>query len=185
MGGQIRFSLGEFPLLLSTTTMKAVPALLLICLIKLSLGEEREDSANDTSSVGNLLLPRITRETGRKCKKGDRGQKCQNKLWQEKKRNTNRTKRWKVKTTKTKISKKGAKIEKNKSTRKLNNRKKKRRKQPKKISKKKSKKPKKISKKKSKKNRRKVKNSKTKKSKTSAKKGSNVEKKKSTKKFNR
>merc|ERR1712037_439483 len=163
----------------SSPIMKAVLALLLICLIKLSLGEEREDSANDTSSVGNLLLPRITRETGRKCKKGDRGQKCQNKLWQEKKRNTNRTKRWKVKTTKTKISKKGAKIEKNKSTRKLNNRKKKRRKQPKKISKKKSKKPKKISKK----NRRKVKNSKTKKSETSAKKGSNVEKKKSTKKF--
>merc|ERR1712037_6076 len=131
MGGQIRFSLGEFPLLLSTTTMKAVPALLLICLIKLSLGEEREDSANDTSSVGNLLLPRITRETGRKCKKGDRGQKCQNKLRQKKKRNG--TNRWKVKMTKTNKSKKAAKNAKKKSTRKKKKRKKKQRKLPKKI----------------------------------------------------
>merc|ERR1712037_329391 len=101
----------------SSSIMKAVLALLLICLIKLSLGEDQENSANDTFSLGNLLLPRVTRETGRKCKKGDRGQKCQNKLWQKKKRNG--TNRWKVKTTKTKISKKGAKIE----TRKLNKRK--------------------------------------------------------------
>merc|ERR1712210_341023 len=118
----------------SSPIMKAVLALLLICLIKLSLGEEREDSANDTSSVGNLLLPRITRETGRNCKKGDKVQKCQNKLRQKKKRNG--TNRWKVKMTKTKISKKAAKIEKKKSTRKLNTRKKKQWKQPKKISKK-------------------------------------------------
>merc|ERR1712037_996928 len=123
----------------SSPIMKAVLALLLICIIKLSLGEEREDSANDTSSVGNLLLPRITRETGRKCKKGDRGQKCQNKLRQKKKRIG--TNRWKVKMTKTNKSKKAAKIETRKSTRKLNKRKKKQRKLPKKISKKKSKKP--------------------------------------------
>merc|ERR1712210_113252 len=137
----------------SSSIMKAVLALLLICLIKLSLGEEQENSANDTSSLGNLLLPRITRETGRKCKKGDKVQKCQNKLRKKKKRNG--TYRWKVKMTKTKISKKAAKIE----TRKLNKRKKKQRKQPNKISKKKSKK-----------NRRKVKHSKTKKRKTAKKK---------------
>merc|ERR1712037_961775 len=118
----------------SSPIMKAIPALLLICLIKLSLGEDQENSANDTFSLGNLLLPRVTRETGRKCKKGDRGQKCQNKLRQKKKRNG--TYRWKVKMTKTKISKKAAKIE----TRKLNKRKKKQRKQPKKKKKKKKKK---------------------------------------------
>merc|ERR1711934_311286 len=94
MGELIRFSLESFlSFHLWTATMKAVLALLLICLIKLSLGEEREDVANDASRVGNFLLPRGTRGAARKCQQGDKRQKCRKKLRQEKKRNrTNRRK---------------------------------------------------------------------------------------------
>merc|ERR1712210_200411 len=98
MGELIRFSLESFlSFQFWTATMKAVLALLFICLIKLSLGEEREDIANDASRVGNLLLPRGTRETTRKCKQGKKD--CRRKL-REGEKKANRRKSIKGKKTK-------------------------------------------------------------------------------------
>merc|ERR1711934_1130554 len=139
MGELIRFSLESFlSFHLWTATMKAVLALLLICLIKLSLGEEREDIANDASSVGDLLLPRGTRETARRCKQGKKD--CRRKLRKGKKK-ANRRKSIKGKKTKNgtnvkkpttkkgnKAAKKGDNVEMKKSTNK-SNRKRKQRKQ--------------------------------------------------------
>merc|ERR1711990_767666 len=54
-----------------TSTMKAVLVLLLVCLIQISLAEER-DASGDASSEINVSLQREVREAARKCKKGDK-----------------------------------------------------------------------------------------------------------------
>merc|ERR1711990_46446 len=67
-----------------TLTMKAVLVLLLVCLIQISLAEEK-DASGDASSEINLSLQREVREAARKCKKGDK--KCQTKVRKERRRN--------------------------------------------------------------------------------------------------
>merc|ERR1712032_1643237 len=65
------------------TTMKAVLALLTVCLLQISLAEQ-ENVADDASSVANLLLQREVREAARGCEPGDK--KCRKQLRQEKKK---------------------------------------------------------------------------------------------------
>merc|ERR1712139_108858 len=75
---------------LLTTTMKAVFALLLVCIVQISSAEEQENIASE----GNLLLQREVREAarGEKC---DR--KCRRKLRKEKKKDRKRTRQLKKK----------------------------------------------------------------------------------------
>merc|ERR1711971_1052380 len=97
-----------------TTTMKAVLALLIVCLIQISFAEQ-ENVADDASSVENLLLQREVREAGKGgCEPGDKKCKRQlrkderkerKKFRQQKKKSKNNRK--KVKGSKTKKSKKG------------------------------------------------------------------------------
>merc|ERR1711971_672568 len=96
-----------------TTTMKAVLALLTVCLIQISFAEQ-ENVANDASSVANLLLKREVRDAGKGgCEKGDR--KCERqkkrkerkKLRKQKKRNKENG--GKVKKSQLKSGKKGGK----------------------------------------------------------------------------
>merc|ERR1712001_611506 len=73
-----------------TTTMKAVLALLLVCLVQISFAEQ-EDIADGASSNTNLLLQREVREAakGNKgCDKEDK--KCKNKQRQRKKKTRKR-----------------------------------------------------------------------------------------------
>merc|ERR1711970_913994 len=80
------------------TTMKAVLALLIICLIQISFAENVADEA---SSVANLLLQREVRDAGKGgCGPGDK--KCKRKMRKGKRQR-------KAKTTKTKKGKKGGK----------------------------------------------------------------------------
>merc|ERR1719234_1026729 len=79
--------------------MKAVLALLIVCLVQISFAEQ-ENVADDASSVANLLLQREVREAGRGCEKGDR--KCE-----KKEKNTSNKKR-----KSKKRSKKGKKVSK-------------------------------------------------------------------------
>merc|ERR1712192_230378 len=61
-----------------TTTMKAVLALLLVCLVQISFAEQ-ENVADDASSVANLLLQREVRDAGKGgCEPGDK--KCKRQL---------------------------------------------------------------------------------------------------------
>jgi len=85
--------------------MKAVLALLLVCLIQISFA--LEEVADDASSVANLLLQREVREAGKGgCEPGDK--KCRRKqLRQEKKKD--RKNRRKGEKSKTKKGKKGRK----------------------------------------------------------------------------
>jgi len=74
--------------------MKAVFALLLLCLVQISFAEEGEES----NSEGNLLLQREAREAGkRKCVKGDKGcrkkKRQENKKRQQRKKNNRRTRK--------------------------------------------------------------------------------------------
>merc|ERR1711915_1050863 len=87
---------------LLTTTMKAVFALLLVCLVQISSAEEQENIASE----GNLLLQREVREAarGEKC---DR--KCRKKLRKEKKKDRKRTRQLKLKNSQKKKPKKGKK----------------------------------------------------------------------------
>merc|ERR1712210_201085 len=64
----------EFPLLQQplTTTMKAVLALLLVCLVQISSAEEQENVASE----GNLLLQREVREAARGKNKEGCDKKC-------------------------------------------------------------------------------------------------------------
>merc|ERR1712210_131834 len=91
----------EFPLLQQplTTTMKAVLALLLVCLVQISSAEEQENIANE----GNLLLQREVREAARgknkaqgcdkKCKQGKREKRDRKKLRQLKKKKNKKKKK--------------------------------------------------------------------------------------------
>merc|ERR1711951_240009 len=98
-----------------TTTMKAVLALLLVCLVQISFAEQEDIAADSVSSVANLLLQREVREASKGCKKGDR--KCERQAKrQEKKKNRKRLRKEKdrkkdkprnAKKTKTKRGKKG------------------------------------------------------------------------------
>merc|ERR1711981_1427005 len=75
---------------LLTTTMKAVFALLLVCLVQISSAEEQENIASE----GNLLLQREVREAarGEKCDK-----ECRQKLRKQKKKDRKRTRQLKKK----------------------------------------------------------------------------------------
>jgi len=93
--------------------MKAVLALLIVCLIQISFAEQ-ENVADDASSVANLLLKREVRDAGKGgCEKGDR--KCERqkkrkerkKLRKQKKRNKENG--GKVKKSQSKSGKKGGK----------------------------------------------------------------------------
>merc|ERR1711951_172610 len=63
--------------------MKAVLALLLVCLVQISFAEQEDIAADSVSSVANLLLQREVREAA-KCEKGDK--KCKRQQRQKKKR---------------------------------------------------------------------------------------------------
>merc|ERR1712212_1059585 len=102
-----------------TLTMKAVLVLLLVCLIKISLAEER-DASGDASSEINVSLQREVREAARKCKKGDK--KCQTKVRKERRRNKKSGR--KVRKSKAKKGKKEGNGARKKSTRKLDGKKK-------------------------------------------------------------
>merc|ERR1711990_330954 len=88
---------------LLTTTMKAVLALLLVCLVQISSAEEQENIASE----GNLLLQREVREAARGKNKA---QGCDKKCKQEKreKRDRKRSRQPKEKKNK-KPSRKGKK----------------------------------------------------------------------------
>merc|ERR1711964_484467 len=73
-----------------TTTMKAVLALLLVCLVQISFAEQEDIAADGASSDTNLLLQREVREAakgkGNKKQGCDKeGKKCKNKQKQMKK----------------------------------------------------------------------------------------------------
>merc|ERR1712210_52319 len=63
-----------------TTSMKVFLALLLLCLIQISFGEQ-QDLSGDASSEQNLSLKREVREADRGCANGDK--KCAKKLRKE------------------------------------------------------------------------------------------------------
>merc|ERR1712032_484718 len=86
------------------TTMKAVLALLTVCLLQISLAEQ-ENVADDASSVANLLLQREVREAARGCEPGDK--KCRKKFRQQKKKS--KKNRRKGKQSQTKKGQKGGK----------------------------------------------------------------------------
>merc|ERR1712181_43856 len=84
-----------------TTTMKAVLALLIVCLIQISFAEQ-ENVADDASSVANLLLQREVREAGKGgCEPGDK--KCRRKRLRQQKKKSKKNRR------KGKLSQKGKK----------------------------------------------------------------------------
>jgi len=164
-----------------TTTMKAVLAFLIVCLVQISLAEQ-EDIADGASSDANLSLQREVREAARGCEKGDK--KCiRQEKRQEKKKNRKNLRKEKKKNMKdrpkkvnkprTKKSKKGAKQD-GKGARKLNGKKTKQQKQQKQQRKqqKKAKDTKKRQKKKSEKGRKKGKKESTGLSRTSSTNGS-------------
>merc|ERR1712192_255984 len=113
-----------------TTTMKAVLALLIVCLIQISFAEQ-ENVADGASSVANLMLQREVREAAKGgCEPGDK--KCKRQLRKEERKERKKLKkgkkqsrknRKKAKASKTKKSKKGGgkggKGERKKSTMKL------------------------------------------------------------------
>merc|ERR1712212_999749 len=93
-----------------TTTMKAVLALLLVCLVQISFAEQ-EDIADGASSNTNLLLQREVREAakGNKgCDKEDK--KCKNKQRQRKKKTRKRLRKQQKKDQKDKKSERKKKI---------------------------------------------------------------------------
>merc|ERR1711970_91533 len=101
------------------TTMKAVLALLIICLIQISFAE---NVADDALSVANLLLQREVRDAGKGgCEPGDK--KCKRQLRKEKRKEGKKMrkgkKQRKAKTSKTKKGKKGGKGEKKKVDKKV------------------------------------------------------------------
>merc|ERR1711970_192211 len=79
------------------TTMKAVLALLIVCLIQISFAEQ-ENVADDASSVDNLLLQREVREAARGCEPGDK--KCRKQLRQDKRKERKRLRQQKKKNKK-------------------------------------------------------------------------------------
>merc|ERR1711970_1216491 len=79
------------------TTMKAVLALLIVCLIQISLAEQ-ENVADDASSVANLLLQREVREAARGCEPGDK--KCRKQLRQDKRKERKKLRQQKKKNKK-------------------------------------------------------------------------------------
>merc|ERR1711981_723518 len=106
-----------------TSIMKAVLALLLVCLIQISFGDEK-DASGDASSEINLSLQREVREAAKPCKRGDKG--CRRNLRKErrrKKKNGRKVRKSKTKKGK-KAAKKGGNGARKKSTRKLNGKKK-------------------------------------------------------------
>jgi len=71
--------------------MKAVLALLLVCLVQISFAEQ-ENVADDASSVANILLQREVREAGKGgCEKGDR--KCERKAKRKNRKNLRKQKK--------------------------------------------------------------------------------------------
>merc|ERR1711990_1058742 len=95
-----------------TTTMKAVLALLLVCLVQISFAEQEDIAADGAPSDTNLLLQRDVREAakgnkGRGCDKEDK--KCKNKQRQRKKKTRKRLRKRKKKISTDKKGKKGAK----------------------------------------------------------------------------
>merc|ERR1711964_767937 len=110
-----------------TTTMKAVLALLLVCLVQISFAEQEDIAADGASSDTNLLLHRDVREAAKgskgnkkqgcdkeekKCKKQQRQRKRNNRKRlrkQQKKENKEKKSRRKDKTSKLKKGMKGAK----------------------------------------------------------------------------
>jgi len=90
--------------------MKAVLALLIVCLIQISFAEQ-ESVADDASSVANLLLQREVREAGKGgCEKGDR--KCERK---EKRKNRKNLRKQKKKSNKNRSQAKKFKAKKGKT----------------------------------------------------------------------
>merc|ERR1711973_213263 len=72
-----------------TTTMKAVLALLLVCLVQISFAEQEDIAADGAPSDTNLLLQREVREVSKGTKKEGcdmEDQKCKNKRRQMKKK---------------------------------------------------------------------------------------------------
>merc|ERR1712088_1108936 len=86
---------------LLTTTMKAVFALLLVCLVQISSAEEQENIASE----GNLLLQREVREAARGNNEERCDKKCRRKLRQQKKKDRKRTRKLKKKPKKGKKGK--------------------------------------------------------------------------------
>merc|ERR1711974_401748 len=72
-----------------STTMKAVLALLLVCLVQISFAEQEDIAADGASSDTNLLLQREVREAA-KGNKGGCDKKCKNKRRQMKKKSRKR-----------------------------------------------------------------------------------------------
>jgi len=77
--------------------MKAVLALLIVCLIQISFAEQ-ENVADDASSVANLLLQREVREAARGCEPGDK--KCKKQLRQDKRKERKKLRQQKKKNKK-------------------------------------------------------------------------------------
>merc|ERR1712210_418986 len=85
----------KFPLLQQplTTTMKAVLALLLVCLVQISSAEEQENVASE----GNLLLQREVREAARGKNKEGCDKKCRKALRQARKKDRKKSRQLKKK----------------------------------------------------------------------------------------
>merc|ERR1712203_682588 len=86
-GGSLSFN----PL---TTTMKAVLALLLVCLVQITFAEQEDIAADGASSDTNLLLQRDVREAAKgnkkkRCEKEDK-KKCKKQQRQRKKNSRKR-----------------------------------------------------------------------------------------------
>merc|ERR1712105_376060 len=89
---------------LLTTTMKAVLALLLVCLVQISSAEEQENIASE----GNLLLQREVREAAGGQKNQGCDKKCRKALRQAQKRDRKKSRQLK-KTKNAKPSRQGKK----------------------------------------------------------------------------
>merc|ERR1711951_338650 len=72
--------------------MKAVLALLLVCLVQISFAEQEDIAADSVSSVANLLLQREVREAAKGNKKGC-DKECRKKQRQKKKNNRKKLRR--------------------------------------------------------------------------------------------
>merc|ERR1712212_1094449 len=114
---------GSLSLDLLTTTMKAVLALLLVCLVQISFAEQEDIAADGAPSDTNLLLQREVREAakgkgnekqgcdkeGKKCKRKQKQMKKKNRKRLRKQQNKEKKNRKKNQTRKAKKSKKGGK----------------------------------------------------------------------------
>merc|ERR1711973_289442 len=101
-----------------TTTMKAVLALLLVCLVQISFAEQEDIAADGAPSDTNLLLQREVREAAKGTKKegcDKEGKKCKNKQKQMKRKKGKGLRKQQKKDNKDKKSRKTNQTNKTKS----------------------------------------------------------------------